>query len=77
MQQMTIEQLRHIESRAFAQILASIEAAADAVLPIGQRDRSRRGTDKGEALIKRRCDRRATAARKGAFLLHRGDVGVL
>lgn len=72
MQHVTIEQLRHIESRAFANILASIEAAADAVLPVGQRDRSRKGTDKGEALIKRRCDRRATAVRKEAFLIHRG-----
>ena len=49
MQHVTIEQLRHIESRAFASILASIEAAADAVLPVGQRDRSRKGTGKGEA----------------------------
>ena len=73
MQQMTIEQLRHIESRAFAQILASIESAADAVLPVGQRDRSRRGTEKGELLIERRCERRVRAARKAAFLIHRGD----
>ena len=71
MQQMTIDQLRHIESRAFAQILASIEAAADAVLPVGQRDRSRRGTGKGDMLIERRCARFATAARKAAFLIHR------
>lgn len=72
MQHVTIEQLRHIESRAFAQIMASVQAAADAAMPVGQRDRSRRGTEKGELLIERRCARRVRAAGKAAFLIHRG-----
>ncbi len=58
MRHLTQAELRHLEARCFARIMAAVARGADQASPLGQRDSSRKGTAKGEMLIARRDARR-------------------
>jgi hypothetical protein len=65
--QLTQSEFRFVTARTFAAIVASVENAANVALPIGQRDGSRRGTDRGDRMIQRRKARRSKVAARTFF----------
>lgn len=64
---MTLQQLQAFEASNFARIVAACTSAEDAA-PAGQRDRTRRGTDHGNAMAARRAARRERQRTRNAFL---------
>ena len=66
--QLTQTAFRYVTASTFAKMVASVESAADAFAPLGQRDGSRRGNDRGDRMMERRNVRRAKlAARLSVF----------